>query len=94
MPDLKQLYSETSKSVTWLSVDSDEDPTAATVYLSQERISWANYHDEDGSLGKAFGREGIPLGVLMDATGKVTFYKVGYDINELRAAIAKLIPSP
>lgn len=92
MPELKRLYSGTSKSVIWLSIDSDEDPSAAATYLSQEHISWPNYHDGDGSLGKAFGRNGIPLGVLIDAEGKVTFYKAGYEIVELQAAMAKLSP--
>ena len=90
MPQLKRLYSETSKSVVWLSIDSDKDLGAPTTCLSQEHISWPNYHDADGSLGKAFGRNAIPLGVLIDAEGKVTFYKAGYEITELQAAIAKL----
>lgn len=92
MPELKRLYAESEKSVTWISVDSDEDADSATTYLKQERIPWPNYHDTDKSLGKAFGREGIPLGVLIDADGKVTFYKSGYDIADLRAAMAKLMP--
>lgn len=92
MPELKRLYSETSKSVVWLSIDSDEDPNAAKAYLSQQHISWSNFHDADGSLGKAFQRNGIPLGVLIDREGKVAFYSTGYDIAELRAAFAKLSP--
>lgn len=92
MPDLKQLYTQTAQSMTWISIDSDGGPDSAVIYLKQEKIPWPNYHDEDGSLGKAFGREGIPLGVLIDAGGKVTFYKSGYDIAELRAAMAKLVP--
>jgi len=32
------------------------------------------------------------LGVLIDAEGKITFYESGYEISELRAAIAKLGP--
>jgi thiol-disulfide isomerase/thioredoxin/outer membrane lipoprotein-sorting protein len=92
MPELKDLYSETAKSVIWISIDSDEDPNAASTYLSQQHISWPNYHDEDGTLGKAFERDGIPLGVLIDADGKIIFYKSGYDISELRAALAKISP--
>jgi hypothetical protein len=43
--------------------------------------------------GKAFHRTGIPLGVLIDANGQITFYKSGYGIAELRAAVAKLGPA-
>jgi hypothetical protein len=92
-PELKNLYSQTAESVVWIGIDSDEDPNAAKAYLSQEHISWPNYHDEDGSFGEAFQRQGIPLGVLIDAEGKVTFYKSGYDISDLRAALAKISPA-
>jgi hypothetical protein len=64
----------------------------AAKFISREKIPWFNCHDADGSLGKAFQREGIPLGVLIDADGKVTFYQTGYEIPDLRAAIAKLGP--
>lgn len=93
MPDLTKLYAETQgKGLVWMSVDSDDDSSAAAEFISREHIPWPNYHDEDGSLGKAFGRFGIPLGVLIDAEGKVTFYESGYEISELRTAIAKLGP--
>ena len=91
--DLRKLFEETeSKGLTWISVDSDEDSKTAAEFVSNENIPWPNYHDEDGSLGRAYQREGIPLGVLIDAEGKITFYKSGYEISELRSAIAKLGP--
>ena len=87
--DLKQLYSQTASAVVWLSIDSDKDPGAATTYLSVEHISWPNYHDADGSLSKAFGGNVIPLAVVIDADGKITFYRVGDDIAEIWAALAR-----
>jgi len=93
MPELTKLYAETAnKGLVWISVDSDEDSADAAKFISDQHIPWRNYHDEDGSLGKAFQREGIPLGVLIDADGKVAFYESGYEISELRSAIAKLGP--
>jgi thiol-disulfide isomerase/thioredoxin len=93
MPDLTRLYAETqAQGLVWLSVDSDEDASVVAAFLSREHISWPNYHDEDEALGKAFHRTGIPLGVLVDADGKITFYKSGYGIADLRSAIAKLGP--
>jgi thiol-disulfide isomerase/thioredoxin/outer membrane lipoprotein-sorting protein len=91
--ELMKLYAETEgKGLVWISIDNDENPGIAKAFMSSEHIPWPNYHDEDGSLGKAFHREGIPLGVLIDADGKVTFYRSGYEISDLRAAIAKLGP--
>jgi thiol-disulfide isomerase/thioredoxin len=93
MPALAKLYGETAdRGLVWFSVDNDEDPGDATAFINREHIPWHNYHDEDGSLGEAFHRGGIPLGVLIDAEGKVTFCTTGYEIAELRNAIAKLGP--
>ena len=75
-----------------MSVDSDEDASVVATFLHAKHIPWPNYHDQDKSLGKAFRRTGIPLGVLVDADGKVTFYKSGYGIADLRSAVAKLGP--
>lgn len=93
MPGLSKLYVETAdKGLEWVSIDYDKDPDTVAAFLGRDHIPWPNYHDGDGSLGKAFHRAGIPLGVLIDADGKITFHKSGYGIAELRAAIAKLGP--
>lgn len=93
VPELKKLYAETaSKGLLWVGIDSDEEASAAETFVKQEKVPWPNYHDDDGALGEALGRTAIPLGVLIDAQGKVIFYRTGYDISELRAAIAKLGP--
>jgi len=93
MPELTKLYQETAiQGLAWMSVDSDEDSAEATKFISDEHIPWPNYHDGDGSLGKAYQRQGIPLGVLIDADGTVAFYESGYEISDLRAAIARLGP--
>jgi thiol-disulfide isomerase/thioredoxin/outer membrane lipoprotein-sorting protein len=93
MPGLSKLYAETNtKGLVWVSIDNDEDGKAVATFLSREHVSWPNYHDEYNSFGKAFHRVGIPLGVLVDADGKITFYKTGYGIGDLRTAIAKLGP--
>jgi thiol-disulfide isomerase/thioredoxin len=93
IPDLKKLYAETQdKGLVWISIDNDNDGGTATAFLAREQVPWSNYHDEDGSFGEAFHREGIPLGVLIDRNGKVIFYKSGYEIPELRNAISKLGP--
>jgi thiol-disulfide isomerase/thioredoxin len=93
MPALTKLYAETAeKGLVWVSIDSDEDASAVAAFMSREHVAWPNYHDENGLFGKAFHRNGIPLGVLVDADGKITFYKTGYEIADLRAAIAKLSP--
>ncbi len=95
LPDLTKLYAETqNKGLIWVTVDNDVDASDVAAYLAKKHLQmpWPNYHDEDGSLGKAFERNGIPLGVLIDRDGKVVFYRSGYEMSDLRSAIAKLGP--
>jgi thiol-disulfide isomerase/thioredoxin len=93
MPDLRQLYSETaSKGLVWLSIDLDEDQAVAEAFAKREHFPWANYHDGDRTLSMAFHRTSVPLGVLIDAEGRITFYQSPYELAELRAAIAALGP--
>jgi thiol-disulfide isomerase/thioredoxin len=93
VPELIKLYGETeSRGLVWAGIDSDENPDAATKFISQGHIPWPNYHDVDGTMGAAFQRNSIPLGILVDARGNIAFYQSGYEISDLRAAIAKLGP--
>jgi hypothetical protein len=78
--------------LVWRSIDSDQTPETATKYVATEHLSWPDYYDGDGAIGDAFGRQAIPLGVLVDSDGTIKFYDVGFGIAELRAAIAKLGP--
>jgi len=93
VPDLLKLYQETSPlGLTWVGIDNDQNPDAADKFIAKENLPWPNYHDLDGSMGAAFQRNPIPLGVLIDARGNVAFYQVAYEMKDLRAAIGKLGP--
>lgn len=93
LKDLKELHAQTEpKGLAWIGIDSDEESEASSAFISKEAIRWPNYHDADGRLGKTFERNAIPLGVLIDAQGTVTFYQSGYEISDLKRAIAKLGP--
>ncbi|MGD0568140.1 MAG: redoxin domain-containing protein [Candidatus Sulfotelmatobacter sp.] len=93
VPDLMKLYAETEpKGLVWVAVDNDENPDSADKVVAQEHIPWPNYHDLDGSIGAAFHRNGLPLGVLIDERGQVAFYQSAYTVSDLRSSIAKLGP--
>ncbi len=62
--------------LVWMSIDNDETPETATKYVAAEHLPWPDYHDGDGVIGDAFGRYAIPLGVLVDSGGTITFYAV------------------
>jgi thiol-disulfide isomerase/thioredoxin/outer membrane lipoprotein-sorting protein len=93
VPELKKLHAETApKGLVWVGIDSDQAWETVAKYVATEHVSWPDYYDGDGAIGEAFGKQAIPLGVLVDSDGTVKFYDVGFDIAELRAAIANLGP--
>jgi thiol-disulfide isomerase/thioredoxin len=92
MPKLAKLVQEaTPKGSVMLSVDEDEDAKTATDFLSKHHYTWPKTQD-DGKIGDAFKKIGIPPLVLIDAQGMIIFYKSGDDDAGLRKALAGLGP--
>ena len=92
MPKLAELdHDAVPKGLVVLSVDEDENEKTATDFLSKHNYTWPNTHD-DGKIGDAFKKLGIPLFVLIDAQGKIVFYNTGEDEGELRKVLAGLGP--
>ncbi|HEY0564934.1 MAG TPA: TlpA disulfide reductase family protein [Terriglobales bacterium] len=93
LPKLSELHREArAAGIAWFSIDNDQVPERATKLLAEKHVAWTNYHDADGVLGAAFKLQGVPLGVLIDANGKVVFYEFGFQVSELKKAIASLGP--
>jgi thiol-disulfide isomerase/thioredoxin/outer membrane lipoprotein-sorting protein len=91
MPDIERLYALLKNAgLTVISIDEDADAQTATAFLARHQYTWTNYHDQDGELQKAFRADYIPLTVLIDAEGTVTFDSSNQE--GLRAAIARLSP--
>ena len=74
MPRLAELRNDLAAAgVDFVTVDQDESADSATRYLQRHRYGWTNYHDGDGSVGKAFGVEALPTTVLIDRDGQIAF---------------------
>lgn len=92
LPQLNQIYQETKdEGLTLLTVDTDEEAKNAADLLAKGGYQWQNFHDA-GNVSDAFGVNGIPRTLLIDADGKVVFDKINSGDSEVRAAIAKLGP--
>ena len=92
LPKLAELNREAAPvGLVMLSVDEDEDAKTATDFLTKNQYTWPNTQD-DGKIGDAFKKMGIPLLVLIDAQGKIVFYEAGEDDTGLRKALAGLGP--
>lgn len=93
LPELVKLHNEAKGTdLVIISIDSDDEPEKAAAVLKEKSAAWSNYHDSDATLGGAYKRMGIPLGVLINRKGEVVFYKSGYSVSELRETLAKLGP--
>ena len=92
LPKLAEVYKDAApKGLVLLSIDEDDDLKTATDYLAKHGYTWPNTQD-DGKIGDAFSKLGIPLYVLIDPEGKIVYYESGGTETALRKAIASLGP--
>ena len=90
--DLARLYEETHETgLAIFSIDVSDDARTAQGYLRKMGYEWPNFHDH-GEVEAAFGTEGIPRSILIDADGKITLDRVNSTAEELRKAVANLGP--
>ncbi len=93
MPKLAQLERQLrGKNVAIISVDEDNDAETARQYFIRHQYVWTDYHDNNGTIQKAFHAKAIPLIVLIGPHGKILFYENTWNGPALRSAIAKLGP--
>jgi len=92
LPKLAELAREARpKGLIMLSIDEDDSVKKADDYLAQHHYSWPNMQD-DGKIGDAFSKTGIPLYVLINAQGRIVFYKMAPTEQDLRQAVEGLGP--
>jgi thiol-disulfide isomerase/thioredoxin len=91
MPSLHRIYEEVKgKEIEVVAIDEDQKAEDAIQYLVRHKYAWADFHDTDEQLQKAFKGVAIPLTVLIDAQGKIVYYDFGGNEEMLRRAIAAL----
>jgi thiol-disulfide isomerase/thioredoxin len=54
------------------------DAAAVSGYLQQQGLSFPTLVDEDGSIGRRWGVQGVPASFIIDADGQVAHATVGY----------------
>jgi thiol-disulfide isomerase/thioredoxin len=93
LPSLNNIYTEfKDRGLKVISFDQDGDAAHASKYLARHRYEWMNFHDGDRRVQSALEGDGIPLIVLIDATGKIVFFDFGGKEADLHKAIATLGP--
>jgi thiol-disulfide isomerase/thioredoxin len=90
--DLARLNDETHQTgLAILSIDVADDARTAQTYLVKMHYPWPNFHDH-GEVDFAFGTDGVPRSILIDAKGEIVFDRVSSTPEDLRHAIANLGP--
>lgn len=74
---------------------SSEPPDVAASYLRLWNISLPVLEDTDGSISKAYHAPPIPLTIIVDPAGNVSYISIGeLSWNELQGAIDKALTIP
>ncbi len=73
-----------------ISVSSDRDVTKWQSFIDSHAMTWNQYRDVDGSIGKAFAVNAIPHYFIIDSDGALTSEDIGTDTN-IDAKLKKLV---
>jgi cytochrome c biogenesis protein CcmG/thiol:disulfide interchange protein DsbE len=98
MPRLQAAYEAAGDRVLFVGVDTSDTRASALDFLAVVGVTYPQVFDEQGRYPRAMGVPGIPITVLVDATGRVVHRRVGeIPPRELQAALGKVgvrIPAP
>jgi thiol-disulfide isomerase/thioredoxin len=91
MPSFGKLAKEVrTQGIEVITLDEDKTPEPPIRYLAAHGFDWPNYHDPEARLGHALAQTAVPLTVLADATGRITYISNETNDAALRKAIAAL----
>jgi thiol-disulfide isomerase/thioredoxin len=93
MPLVEKLQKEYPNNMVLLAINLQETKDVVREYMRQQNLGSQVLLDEEGSVGKTYGTEAIPMQVLIDKTGIVRDIKTGFDprmLPQLRAEIERL----
>lgn len=93
MPLIDHIFQKTrSTGLVVLGLDYDENPRTALNFMKRKNYGWANYHGDPKET--EFPHDGIPCHVLIDAEGKIVYYRNENDDEAgLVSAIKQLGPT-
>lgn len=90
--ELARLHEELQETgLAILSIDVADDANTAQAYMVKMHYPWPNFHDH-GEVDAAFGTEGVPRSILINADGEITLDRVSPTAAELRKGIVNLGP--
>jgi thiol-disulfide isomerase/thioredoxin len=78
VPELRNLYKRYSNQpFVLIGISSDRDAQAWRSFISDERMVWPQYRDENGKILRAFNVRAFPTYVIIDHEGIVQYQSIG-----------------
>ena len=94
MPVLEKLNRQYAGHVVLLAINLEEMPEDVVPYVREHQLSSTVLLDEDGTVGRMYRSQSIPMQVLIDQDGIIRHIAVGYSSSlesRLKAQIDKLM---
>ncbi len=89
MPLLQAAHEATGARMLFLGVDTADERASALDFLASVGVTYPQLTDPSGTTRAALGTQGIPVTVVADASGRVTYRHVGaLTATQLRQALA------
>lgn len=77
MPILEDAYKQYAGEVSFVGVDTQDNPEAAAAFLREVGVTYPQLVDKDGQLLDHLGIPGLPVTVVLDDRGRVATRHVG-----------------
>jgi cytochrome c biogenesis protein CcmG/thiol:disulfide interchange protein DsbE len=77
MPILEDAYKQYAGEVSFVGVDTQDNPEAAAAFLREVGVTYPQLVDVDGQLLDHLGIPGLPITVVLDERGRVASRHVG-----------------
>jgi thiol-disulfide isomerase/thioredoxin len=91
LPHLKKIAKEfAGEPLVMISVSDDKDETKWKDFIAKHEMTWVQYRDADGTLGKEFAVQSIPHYFTIDADGVLTAEMMGSG-SDVEGRLKKLI---
>ncbi len=94
MPVLEKLHQRYAGNVVLLAINLEEAPEDVRPYVRDHQVTSTVLLDQDGTVGRIYRSDSIPMQVLIDQKGVVRHIAVGYSSSlgdRLKAQIDKLL---
>ena len=87
---LATIADEYKEGLTVVGINWNDDPNAALEFVRKNKYKWTNLRDINGETAKSWMLNGVPLLAIIDPSGTIAYYHVGYEQPE-ETAIAEVL---